>query len=167
MKTDRPIIDVPIKPVDLIIDLASITLIILMIGFTIFSYSDLPEIVPTHFNGEGVADGFGNKIALWLLPLIALVIFIGLFFLNKYPHMHNYMVNITEDNALKNYRFSTRILRLVNFFCVVLFGFIQYKMIQGAYKESASLGDLFLPIMIGASIILPIVLIVYQSKLNR
>lgn len=166
MKTDRPIIDVPRDPFDVIIDLASLSIILLIIGYTLFSYSDLPETIPTHFNGKGIADGFGNKITLWILPGIALFTFIGLFFLNKYPHLHNYMVNITKENALKNYRFSTRILRLVNFLCVVLFAFIQYKMIQGTNQESVTLGRWFLPIVIGVSVILPILLIIYQNKMN-
>ncbi len=167
IKTNRPIIDIPKEPVDLFIDLASFTILILILGYTFFMYPELPETIPTHFNGKGVADGFGNKATLWLLPSIALVLFIGLFLLNRYPHLHNYMVNITEENAFKNYKFSTKALRIVNFLCALLFGFIQYKMIEGAQEKTAELGSWFLPIIIGSTIVLPIILIYYQNKLNK
>lgn len=167
MKTNRPIISVPLEPMDLIIDFISVTIIIIMIAFTYITYSELPETIPVHFNGKGEADGFGNKATLWIMPAISLVMFVGLFMLNKYPHIHNYMVNITEENALKNYRFSTRVLRIVNFLCVVLFGYIQYAIISGTKNGTATLGSWFLPIVIGFSVVLPIILIIYQRRLNK
>ena len=30
-------------------------------------YQNIPRIIPTHFNLEGVADGFGGKSILWSL----------------------------------------------------------------------------------------------------
>lgn len=167
MKTNRPIIDVPVEPMDLIIDLVSVTLLIIMMGYTLYAFPGLPDTIPIHYNGSGEVDGYGIKTTIWLLPVISIVMFVGLFILNKYPHMHNYMVNITEENALKNYRFSTRILRVVNFLCMLLFAFIQYRMILGAHRTTTGLGDLLLPIIIGSSILLPIVLFYYQNKLNK
>lgn len=167
MKTNRPIIKVPTEPLDSVTDLVSVTLIILMVGFTGYHYSSLPETIPTHFNAAGQADGYGSKTSIWLLPAINAIMFTGLFILNKYPHLHNYMVNITAENALKNYRFSTRLVRLINFLCTVLFAYIQYKIILGARAKTNDLGDWFLPVVIGSSILLPIALIIYQNKLNK
>ena len=167
MKTNRPIINVPIEPIDVIIDLVSVTFLLIILGYTFYVYPGLPDTIPVHFNGSGEVDGYGSKITIWLLPVISIVMFVGLFILNKYPHMHNYMVNITEENALKNYRFSTRVLRIVNLLCVFLFAFIQYKMVLDAQGITSGLGDLFLPIIIGSSILLPIILFYYQNKLNK
>lgn len=167
ISTNRPKIDVPKEPIDLIIDLSSATILILIIVYTLIVYPELRETIPIHFDGSGQADGFGNKSTLWLLPGIAIVLFLGLFILNRYPHLHNYMVNITPENALKNYTFSTRVLRIVNLLCAILFAFIQYKMIAGAQEKAAELGSWFLPIVIGTSVLLPIILIYYQNKLNK
>ena len=167
ISTNRPKIDVPKEPIDLIIDLSSATILILIIVYTLIVYPELRETIPIHFDGSGQADGFGDKSTLWLLPGIAIVLFLGLFILNRYPHLHNYMVNITPENALKNYTFSTRVLRIVNLLCAILFAFIQYKMIAGAQEKAAELGSWFLPIVIGTSVLLPIILIYYQNKLNK
>nr|WP_321236051.1 DUF1648 domain-containing protein [uncultured Psychroserpens sp.] len=167
MKTNRPKIDVPLQPIDIILDLISITLLILMLVYVTMSYSELPDIIPSHFNGKGEVDGHSEKIMLWLLPALGTVMFIGLFILNRYPHIHNYMVNITEDNALKNYRFSTRIVRITNLFMALLFGIISYSMVQGAKSEHFKLGDWFIPIVIGFSILLPIGILIYNRKINK
>ena len=167
MNTKRPRIKVPFETVDIIIEFISITLLILMWCYCIINYMDLPDTIATHFNGAGEPDGFGSKHTIWIIPIIATVMYIGLFILNKYPYMHNYMVNITEENALKNYRFSTRILRVVNFLCVLLMTYITYMIVESAFGKQFNLGTWFVPVVVGVSIILPIVLIVYMRKLNK
>src|SRR5690606_34233705 len=123
--SNRPKIKVPLEPIDIVVEVISMTILVLMTIYTIIEYKNLPESIPTHFNAKGVADDFSDKSMIWGLPILGVVMYVGLFIINKFPHIHNYMVNITEENALKNYRFSTRIVRGVNLFTVVLFAYIQ------------------------------------------
>lgn len=167
MKTHKPKINVPWEPLDIIVDLISATLFILMIIYTAINYEQLSETIPTHFNASGEADGFGDKSHVWLLPILGIVMYIILFIINKYPHLHNYMVNITEDNALKNYRFSTRIVRFANLFMAILFVVIQYVMIEQGKGNNINLSGWFLPIIIGFSVILPIFIFLYYRKINK
>ena len=155
------------EPLDVIVDGLSGLLVLGMIVFTFTSYSSLPEAIPTHFNASGEADGFGSKNTVWLLPALALIIYVILFILNKYPHLHNYMVNITEDNALKNYRFSTRLLRFVNLFTVALLTYIQYIVLRSSTGETVNLGGWFLPTIITVSIVAPAFLIYYNFRMNK
>ncbi len=166
MKTGRPKIKVPFETIDIVIELASITLLILMWIHLFIEFSSLPDTVAVHFNGAGKADGYGSKLFLWFLPALATIMYVGLFILNRYPHLHNYMVNITDDNALKQYRFSTRILRLVNFLCSLMFAYLSYKIILGTKSGSSELGTGFLITVIGVSVLLPIIILVYQQKLK-
>lgn len=167
MKTNRLKIDVPLEPLDLIIDLTSIMIYALMIIYTVINYSDLAETIPTHFNASGEADGFGDKTSVWILPVIGIVTYSFLFVLNKYPHAHNYMVNITEDNAFKNYRLSARLVRFTNLFLAILFALIHYVSIEKGKGNAIELGSWFTPIIIGVSIISPLFIIVYQQKINK
>lgn len=164
---NRPKIKVPMTSFDYVIELISITLLVLMWYYVISQYFDLPDTIASHFNGKGEADGYGSKAMLWFLPGLSTVMYVGLLMLTKYPHLHNYMVNITEDNALKNYRFSVRVLRVVNFLCVLMFAYIVYKMIEGAKNNHSSLGIGFVSIVIAISVALPIVLIVWSKKINK
>lgn len=53
--------------------LVSLALIAAALGISAWLYPSLPDVVPTHWNFEGEADGFGPKgVAAWLLPAIAL-----------------------------------------------------------------------------------------------
>ncbi|WP_353778147.1 DUF1648 domain-containing protein [Winogradskyella sp. 3972H.M.0a.05] len=165
--SNRPKIKVPLENFDYIIELISITLLVLTWYYVISQYADLPETIASHFNAEGEADGYSGKIVLWLLPGLSTLIYVGLLILTKYPHIHNYMVNITEENALKNYRFSIRMLRIVNFLCVLLFAYIVFKMIEGARDNQSSLGTGFVIIVIAISMLLPIGLIIWNKKLNK
>jgi uncharacterized membrane protein len=167
MKTNRPKIEVPFEPLDIVVDLISVTLYILMIVYTAINYGDLAATIPTHFNASGEADSFGDKIHVWLLPVIGILTFVLLFVLNKHPHIHNYSVNITEDNVVKNYRFSTRIVRFTNLFVAILFACIQYMMVEHGKGNAIGLGSWFTPTIIGISIILPIFIILYQRKINK
>lgn len=167
MSNKRPRIKVPFESIDIIMEGISITLILLMVIYAAMEYTSLPESIPTHFNAKGEPDDYSNKTAIWLLPIIATVTYIGLFIINKYPHIHNYMVNITEENALKNYRFSTRIVRIVNLLTIVLFTYITYHIIQSAKGAQIELGSWFLPIVIGCSVILPIGILIYMKKQNK
>lgn len=167
MNNKRPRIKVPFETVDIIIEFISITLLILMWVYCFVNYMELPDTIATHFNGAGEPDGYGSKQTVWVIPIIATVMYIGLFILNKYPHMHNYMVNITEENALKNYKFSTRIVRVVNFLCVLLMTYITYMIVESAFGKQFNLGTWFVPVVIGVSIILPIIIFVYMRKMNK
>ena len=166
MKTNRPKIEVPLEGLDIITDLLSLSVILIMLIYIGLSYSDLPEIIPSHFNAQGEVDGYANKMTIWLVPIVSVVLFVGMYILNKYPHYHNYMVNITEDNALKNYRFSTRIVRFTSLFVMITFAFVAYTMIEVAKGHNFKIGSWFLPIIIGLSIILPIVIFIYHKKIN-
>lgn len=168
MNTKRPRIVVPYNQVDIVMELISITLLIGIWLFTTMNYSELPENIAIHFNAQGMADDFGGKMTIWLLPGIATFTFLLMYFLNKFPHLHNYMVNITEENALINYRISTRLLRFINMFCMIMFAAIVYDII-GISKGSVPklLNSWFLTGTIVIPIIAAVVAIRYQNKINE
>ncbi len=49
-------------------------------------YQNLPETVPTHFNGEGNADKFGHKSSLWLVTTILSTVGLGTYLLISNLH---------------------------------------------------------------------------------
>ena len=44
------------------------------IAIAIISFFFLPEIIPVHFAGDGAADDFGNKIEIFLMPILLLTV---------------------------------------------------------------------------------------------
>jgi len=129
------------KAIELIGRLALLTIWVL----TISSYSNLPDTIPTHYNGAGQIDGFGRKVNILALPLIATAFFVGLTILNKFPHIFNYPSKINKDNALRQYTNMTRMTRYLKLVFVVIFGLLAFKTI----KSTNGLGVWFLPFTIG------------------
>ncbi len=167
MTNNRPRIKVPLEGIDIVLELLSIACLLLMWAYLFIEYPKLPDTIASHFNAKGEADGYSNKVYLWFVPLISTAMYIGLFVLNKYPHAHNYMINITEENALKNYRFSTRIVRIVNTLTVIMFAYIIYYIVQSAKEQDIQFSSWFLPIVISFSVLLPIGILLYNRKINK
>ena len=98
-KMDRQRIKIELDVSDWTMEIIGATFLVLMIGFPLYYFNELPNTIPIHFNGSGEADGFSQKNTVWTLPVIGLVIYIGMLILNRYPHILNYPREITEENA--------------------------------------------------------------------
>lgn len=167
MYNDRPKIKVPYESVDYVMELACLALLITIWAYAFVEYATLPDIIPTHFNSAGLADGYGSKYTIFIMPAIGSLVYLLLFTLNLYPHIHNYSVNITPENAIKNYRFSTRFLRTINVLMCLLFAYITYTIVESATASQNDIGTFFLPVVIGISVLLPVFGLYYQNKINR
>lgn len=164
MYSNRPRAKVALEPIDTILEATTAAILIAVWIYVIVSYATLPENIPTHVNFKGEVDGIGNKVSIWIFLGITTVITIGLHILTKFPHIHNYMVNITEDNAEHNYRLSSRMLRYVNLLTLLLMAYMCYAMIQKALGESLFMQAGTTYIIIAYAVVMPIVLIVFMLK---
>ena len=159
---ERPKIKLEHTTIDKIFEILGWISIFAIWVLTITNYSNLPDTIPTHYNGTGQADGFGGKATILTLPLIATVLFVGLTVLNKFPHIFNYPTNITQDNALRQYTNATRMIRYLKLIIVIIFGLITFKTIQNANVEANGLGIWFLPLTMGL-IFIPLTYFVIKS----
>jgi uncharacterized membrane protein len=159
---ERPKLKLELTQADKTVEIIGWLLISAVWGLTVTNYQSLPDIIPTHYNGAGVADGFGDKWMILTLPLIATVLFVGMTILNKFPHIFNYPTNITQDNALRQYTNATRMIRYLKLIIVVIFGLIAFKTIQNANGQADGLGIWFLPMTLGL-IFIPLLYFVVKS----
>lgn len=158
----RPKIKIELTATEKVLELAGWILIAAVWLLTITNYNDLPEIIPVHYNGAGQADGFGEKSTIWTLPLIATILFVGMTVLNKFPHIFNYPVKITKENALSQYIGATRLMRYLKLIIVALLGFITFKTIQSTHEQAEGVGIYLLPLTIALTII-PLIYFVAKS----
>lgn len=131
-------------------------------AFILANYGQLPQTIPTHFNGSGEADDYGGKATIFILPVIATVLFLGMTILNRYPHIFNYPVEITEENALRQYTNATRLINVIKITIVIIFGFIALKDIQIANGQAKTIGAWFLPMILGLTFI-PLIFFIARS----
>lgn len=162
METERPKINLIPSTSDKIVEVLGWIILLVLWGWTINYYSALPDTIPTHFNAAGEADGFGSKVSLIALPVIATLLFIGLTVLNRYPHIFNYPTAITQDNALRQYTLATRMLRYLKLVLVLVLGGIEFMTIQNATGKAAGLGAWFLPLTL-VLVFFPLIYFVFNS----
>jgi uncharacterized membrane protein len=162
METERPKITLIPTTADRLVEVLGWLTLLLVWGWAFTHFSTLPDTIPTHFNASGEADGFGSKVSIIALPVIATLLFIGLTVLNRYPHIFNYPTAITQDNALRLYTLATRMLRYLKLVLVLVFGGIEFMTIQNATGKAAGLGAWFLPLTL-VLVFLPLIYFVVKS----
>lgn len=148
MEIKRPRIKIPLTKLDIYLEF--MTGLILVIYFVILdlSWFKLPNIIPSHFNFAGEIDAYGGKSALLILLFIVLALYVLLSIISKFPHVYNYPVEITEENAEKQYRNAIRLMRVMKFVIVVIFTYIQYAIVRSAINQKSELGIWFLPVFL-------------------
>ena len=142
----RPRHTIPLSPRDRLIEVLGVIALGFMWIMMIRYYALLPEVIPVHFDASGTADRMGSKASIWGLSIVATVLFVGLSILNRYPHHFNYLVKITEENAVDQYTKATSLIRNRKLSLVLVFGYLQWTSIQVALGEKEGLGLWFLPI---------------------
>ncbi|MCL6589556.1 MAG: DUF1648 domain-containing protein [Firmicutes bacterium] len=166
MATKRPKIKIPLTKLDIYLEF--LTGLILAVNFFILvlNWFKLPKAIPSHFNFLGEIDAYGDKNILLLLLLLVLALYILLSVISKFPHIYNYPVEITEENAEKQYRNAIRLMRIMKFVMVAIFTYIQYAIIKSALNQKSELDIWFLPVFLIA-IFLPVGYYTYKSIKNK
>lgn len=126
----HPKIKVPAGRLEILFNVFSVLIIIIMVIYTFSVYQQLPDTIATHFNIKGEADGWGSKATLFIMPLISILLFISMYFLSKAPHLFNYTVVITEDNAPRIYPIARLMVAVLNFMIVLMFAFFFWESVQ-------------------------------------
>ena len=160
----RPRIELTLSLLDKRIEFACRVFLVIMWGLTIFAILKLPEIIPIHFNFSGQPDSYGNKKTLLFLPALGTIIYWGLTQLNKYPHVFNYMVKITEENAHRQYSNATRGLRFLKLSILIVFSIIIVVVYLAATGTIKGPGSWFLPTILSLLLVPTIVLIIRSLK---
>lgn len=162
----RPKIHLELTVIDKLLEIVGWIAVLLMWALLLSQYAKLPEIIPIHFNAAGKADGFGNKATILMLPIIASMLFVGMTALNRFPHIFNYPVKITEGNAFWQYTKATRMIRYLKFIIVAVFGFLMFKTMQMAVDKTDGLGSWFTIAML-VLIFVPLLYYLVQSFRKR
>lgn len=150
------------KPADWALETLGWLLLLLLVALVGYYYPQLPDTVPTHFGFDGQPDEYGPKRTLLLVPAIATVLFVGIVVLNRFPHIFNYPVTITPDNAARHYANAQRMLRLLNCVLAAVFLALGWVTIQTARARAEGFPVWFVPV-VSVVILLPVGVFFWQS----
>jgi uncharacterized membrane protein len=117
----HPRITIKPQPVDLLIELLGMISLCLLFLLPLVYMNRLPDEIPVHFKLSGQPDRYSEKGSLWIFPLVSLFLYAALTAVNRFPHVFNYPVKVTEENAERLYRIGTRTLRILKTLLVTMF----------------------------------------------
>lgn len=140
----RPQIHIEKTSMDKFIIIVGVLGVILTWIYLGIMWNSLPDIIPTHFGIDGEPNDFGNKLSLIFLPVIHSVIYILIYILAKFPHKFNYIVEITKENAEKQYRNASRLMYVLSTEISILFLYINWGSIQTSLNKVSGLGGIFI-----------------------
>lgn len=109
--------------------------------YLIVSWGKLPDKIPGHYNAAGVADHWGDKNEILILPIISVVLYALLTIVSFFPSVWNTPVKITEENREFVYLNLKTMLILIKMEIIIAFAYITYCNIK-----IQSLGTWFLPV---------------------
>jgi len=104
---------------DRLIELLSIVVLGMIWGLLIFYYAKMPDLL-----------------------------FTGMTILNRFPHIFNYPVKITPENALRQYSVATRLIRILKLVIMFVFLMIEYFTVRTALHHAAGFGVWFIPVFL-------------------
>lgn len=142
----RPKITIPLTKIDLILEAFSLLGIFFSIGMVLNEWNSIPDIIPVHFNASGEVDGYGSKSILFIMIPVMLVLYLLLTIVNKFPHLFNFLVEITPENAEIQYTYATKLIRILKLELIIVFSYINLSMIRSTLAGSVNLWFLFLPV---------------------
>ena len=132
----RPILEINPTKADKALEVAGIAMLLLLWAFCFYSYYNTPDIVPVHFGADGKPDGYGDARTVFLMPIIAVFLFILMSLATRHPENFNYTVTITPQNAERQYSRMLRFMKWIKIGVVMIILLIEFFSFNVAIGKS-------------------------------
>ncbi|HPF43998.1 MAG TPA: DUF1648 domain-containing protein [Syntrophomonadaceae bacterium] len=164
MLQKRPVLDIPITTIELLLDIAALGTVIFMLLFLKINYTLLPAEIPTHFDFSGAPDGWGSKNSLLILAGVMIVFYVGLKIMERFPHTYNYLQPINENNAPYQYLQGRMLMAFMKTECVLLFAYLIWGSIETAKGNITGLSHWLLPVFL---LVMAVTLVYFIMKMTK
>ncbi len=114
-------------------------------------YGELPDRIPQHYNAAGEVDIYGPKYLLFALAGLGILLYGLITWVGRHPHWFNYPVAITPENAERQYRLATRLMRVLKLVLVLLFFYLTYNTVRIGLGEAEGLSPVLLWLVLGGN----------------
>jgi hypothetical protein len=106
--------------------------------------------IPTHFNAAGTPDAWGSVHALWLLPAIALGLYLLMTWVARHPDAFNFPVRVTPFNRRRLEEIALGMIAWLKAELLSFFAFIQWAAIRAARDPGHHFSAVPMPAFLGA-----------------
>lgn len=144
----------PLTRLDWMCEALSAVFLVFLIIYTLTTWRNLPEIIPIHFNINGVADNYTSKNLALLFPGIALLMYILMGIGTRFPHLFNYPVKITAENQLKQYVLARSMMSIMKAIIIAMLAYTYYAIYTSTLNDNSVLDSrvmiLFVALLLGS-----------------
>lgn len=150
-KTAQPKMALELTLADRLLEALATLFALLLAIVPLVYYGDLPERIPQHYNAAGEVDIYGPKYLLLVLAGVGILLYGLMTWVGRHPHWFNYPVAITPENAERQYRIATRLMRALKLVVVLLFFYLAYNTIRIGMGRAEGLSPVLLWVMLGSN----------------
>lgn len=136
----RPVIKLPYTKNEIALEIVTAMLLIVSINQIMVLWPKIPGTVPTHFNFAGQADDWGPKSSMIALPIVSAIMYLLLSLPRRFPHIGNYIVPITPENAERQYKLLAEMMAWIKFEIIALFFYLEQMTINVALGKTNTFG---------------------------
>lgn len=147
MMSSRPKLKIIPSPTDMVVEAVAFLGFALLLVAVVY-YPQLPERIPMHFNFAGKVDAWGAKSGLLPLIWIGIGSYLLLTIISRFPHIFNYPVAITPENAERQYRNAVSLMRWLKMETMWLMVYITWVIFQVAQGKASSMSSALTPIVL-------------------
>ena len=108
-------------------------------------YSRLPERIATHFNAEGIANGFGGRATLWVLVGISVLLYAILSAINWVPRIVSLKRPLAPEQEKMVLAESMAMVGWIKAAVCWMFAYICLAMVRNGMGLQVGLGTWFIP----------------------
>ena len=112
----------------------------------LYGAEQLPARIAVHFDMAGNPNGWGKPSMLPLMPIIAVVSYLLMTLVARFPSAFNYPVEVTEENRPLLEALTLDMIAWLKTEMVCLFAWIQWSIIEVARQGRGNLSPWLLPV---------------------
>jgi hypothetical protein len=148
MRESRPRPNVPRTTLEHVAQATAFVVLALWLAYIARVWGSLPERVPVHFGPSGRVDAWGGRSSMLLLPLVGTTLYVVSTALERFPHIYNYPVRVTDQNAATLYLLGRKLVLGIKLILVSSFAYLSCASVHVARGEAAGLSPWFLPALL-------------------
>jgi uncharacterized membrane protein len=162
----RPQLKIPLTKFEVIIEILCVLLLVILFAEVIRIYPSLPEKMVRHINSGGEPTAYGGKSTVFGVSFVNLGLYLLLTILNRYPHLFNYPVTITEENAKFQYQIARSYLSILKLSMIIIFMIVCWNIIYLSVDKSKTILN-GTPFILFLLLLLIVPFIFYWTKAKR
>lgn len=140
---------IPFSRLDYLLEIASLSVIVLGIFLLIYFWPQLPEQVPRHFNLQGVVDGWGGKGAVLVFPILNVLLYLSL----SLARFFTPLFSPARDSAWRRtLRLSLDLIAWLKAWTALFFTCFLWATLEIALGRTAAVSPLFFPLALGINL---------------